>query len=97
VILIAFLVVNCFSQTEQRERYTLEAKRLDLDAAKNRLKKAKTAQAQMNVSHRSFFLPVDISITNRWLGTETICKHTRTMSTLDKRSFFHLIIVHLFH
>jgi len=35
----------------QKERRTLDTKRLDLDAAKSRLKRAKTQQTRDTVSH----------------------------------------------
>lgn len=59
----AFECVYLFSQTNlpqfQKERKLLQNKRLDLDAAKTRLKKAKVAEARAAVS-RIFF---DLSIT----------------------------------
>ena len=39
----------------QRERKVLNTKRLDLDAAKSRLRKAKSLEAQSNVSLSGFF------------------------------------------
>lgn len=53
--------LHCFDLSTQKERKILESKRLDLDACKNRLRKAKSQEAQTNVSQKSG---------NEWQGNE---------------------------
>ncbi|VDD93220.1 unnamed protein product [Enterobius vermicularis] len=50
-------------KTIQRERKVLNTKRLDLDAAKSRLRKAKTLESQSNVRPKELTPPANASVT----------------------------------